>query len=432
MLRTGDVVGGRYRLIEPLASGGMGAVWRAMHTELSVEVALKVMLSEVASTPSGEARFRREAQAAAKLRSPNVVQVTDFGVADGLPYLAMELLRGEDLQARLEKRGRLSLAECATVLDGVGKAIQLAHDGQIIHRDLKPANIFLAEDAGTETVKVLDFGVAKVGGPGEAANITGSGMVGSPNYMSPEQVWAEPVSSRSDIWSLGVVAYEMVTGTNPFDAPSLAKTFELIVRHDLPRARDAVPDLPESVDEFFVRALERDPQRRFASATELATAFRDAIAGVAVSSQPPVAAVFSKRTVDPNGVTVVEQRPAKRSLRVPLIAAALGLIGLGVYAFATSSPEARPNAVAATQPASAGSAIATGSSNDALPSAISPVSAVADATSSASAGPSSSSKAGPKVAAAASARPTAPPTSQTAPPSASTSVHRKFGIPQAK
>ncbi|MBL8740535.1 MAG: serine/threonine protein kinase, partial [Myxococcales bacterium] len=156
MLRSGDVIGARYRLLEPLASGGMGAVWRAMHTELSVEVALKVMLTELAATPSAEARFRREAQAAARLRSPHVVQVTDFGVSDGQPYLAMELLQGEDLQTRLQKRGRLPLAECATVLEGVAVAIELAHEAQIIHRDLKPANIFLAQSGAQEIVKVLD------------------------------------------------------------------------------------------------------------------------------------------------------------------------------------------------------------------------------------------------------------------------------------
>lgn len=434
MLRSGDVIDGRYRLIEPLASGGMGAVWRAMHTELSVEVALKVMLNELAATPSGEARFRREAQAAARLRSPHVVHVTDFGVADGQPYLAMELLQGEDLQQRLEKRGRLSLREAAAVLDGVAKAIQLAHGGQIIHRDLKPANIFLAQDEGGETVKVLDFGVAKVGGPGEPGKTTGSGLVGSPSYMSPEQVWAEPVSASTDIWSLAVVAYEMVTGVNPFDAPSLAKTFELIVRHDLPHARDAVPDLPDSVDEFFVRALERDPERRFASATELSSAFHDAIAGVALGSQPPIAVVQSKRSVDPNGVTVAESLPqAKRSFRAPVIAAALGLAGLGVYLFVASSPADRPSGGSATSPANAAPSAAAGpSSARSTASAEVPPTASATADASASAEPAPSLKAtAPKITAVVSTRPTATATAPARTASAQPSVHPKFGIPRA-
>jgi len=341
-LRPGDVVGERYCLIEPLASGGMGAVWRAMHKELSVEVALEDMLSEVASTPSAEARFRAEAQASARLRSPNVVQVTDFGVTGGLPYLAMELLRGEDLQARLERRGRLSLEECAVILDGVSKGIQIAHDGRIIHRDVKPANIFLAQEGGAEIVKVLDFGVAKVESPRAVGKTTGSDMVGSPTYMSPEQVSAGPITFRSDIWSLAVVVYEMVVGENPFEAPSLATTFELIVRRALPRARDRRPDLPASLDLFFDRALERDPERRYASAIELAGAFREAIRDVVSGSPTPVSFKYNpQRTADPNSLTVaVPQAPIKRRARAPFIVGLVTLIALLVYALRGPSPDA--------------------------------------------------------------------------------------------
>ncbi|NUO49918.1 MAG: protein kinase [Polyangiaceae bacterium] len=276
MLESGEVIGGRYRLLAPLASGGMGAVWRAEHTELKTEVALKVMLAGAVGNASSERRFRREAQAAARLSSPHVVRVHDFGLHEGRPYLAMELLHGEDLQARIAARGPLPLDACAKILDGVACAIDLAHEAGITHRDLKPANIFLTSDGETEVVKVLDFGVAKVEGP-DATKTTGSGLVGSPAYMSPEQVWGEPVTPSTDVWSLGVVAFEMVTGKNPFEGGALAKVFERIVRDDLPRVGDHLSSTAPALDGFFQKAFAREPSERFSNASELSSAFRNAL-----------------------------------------------------------------------------------------------------------------------------------------------------------
>jgi len=295
--KSGDVIAERYRLVSLLAEGGMGAVWRAEHLELGVEVALKVLL-ERAHTPSAERRFRQEAQSAARLRSPHVVQVQDFGVVDGQPFLVMELLAGEDLAARIADRGPLAPHDCATILDGVATAIQLAHDNGIIHRDLKPANIFLAKVGGAEVVKVLDFGIAKIdGAPTHGSSTTGAGLVGSPAYMSPEQVWAETLTSATDLWSLGVVAFEMLVAHNPFDDGPLARVFQRIVTDEIPRARDLRPGLPSAFDAFFERALARDPKQRYASAVAFAAAFRGACATESASSgrsAPIVAATLPR------------------------------------------------------------------------------------------------------------------------------------------
>jgi len=428
MLRGGDVIGGRYRLVTPLASGGMGTVWRAEHTELHAEVALKLMLPESASTPSGEARFRREAQAAARLRSPHVVRVHDFGIFDGQPYLAMELLQGEDLDARLAKSGTLPLDACAKILDGVADALDLAHQHGIVHRDLKPANIFLADEGGAEIVKVLDFGVAKVDGGLEAGSTTGSGVLGSPPYMSPEQVWNDPVTFRSDLWSMAVVLFEMLVGENPFFAGALAKVFERIVRDDLPRPSNHRSDLPPSLDAFFARALERDPSKRFASAGEMAKAFRDATSEVA-------------RHVDPRARTLeADAAPPVRGDRggskvIVRIAAVLGgaLIAAAVLVSVSRSTSEAP--VGAPPAPSSSTLRETGEASPpaepvAVPPPIGttePSRPLATANAPASSGPASGPSARTRRA---EAGPSTTAASAQAAPSTAPSVDPLFGIPQ--
>jgi serine/threonine-protein kinase len=345
MLSSGDVVGGRYRLVEPLGSGGMGTVWRAHHTELGIDIALKVMLPAQGDSEQGKSRFRREARAAAKLKSPHVVQVHDFGVFDEHPYLAMELLEGESLEARLDRDETLPLDECAHVVDGVARALQLAHDRGVIHRDLKPANIFLASVAGEEVAKVLDFGIAKLldakgGGEGSDAFVTGAGLVGSPAYMSPEQVWGEPLGTASDLWSLGVVVFEMLTGENPFGGGTLAKVFERIVRDDLPRLRDRRDDLPAALDAFFERALARDAAERFACARDFAQAFRRAIAPAA---DEPLAL---QNTVALDERPAAAPAPRQRRLGA-FVAATFGVAAIALLALGRSPGTAAASAVAA-------------------------------------------------------------------------------------
>jgi serine/threonine protein kinase len=279
MVRPGDRVAERYEVVEQLASGAMGTLWRARRLGQEREVALKVISTEAAS-PILLERFKREADAASRLQSPNVVQVQDYGIHAGQPYLAMELLHGEDLAARIERRGALSGVECVAILAGVAKGIQAAHDAGIVHRDLKPANIFLERVGDREQVKVLDFGVAKdLARKTDPGTTNGSSSVGTPAYMSPEQVWGEAVGPAADLWAMGVVAFEMLTGRCPFADETLAKVFERVIRAPLPMARELVPELPVSVDSFFEHALARAPAERFASAGELVTALEQALRG---------------------------------------------------------------------------------------------------------------------------------------------------------
>jgi serine/threonine-protein kinase len=187
-IAPGSIVGGKYRLERPLSRGGMGSVWLARHAKLGSPVAVKFMDPAYATTPAFVARFEREARIAANLRSPHVVHVQDYGIDEGVPYLVMELLQGEDLGDRLNRVGRLSLQDSARLLAQAGKALRRAHEAGLVHRDLKPGNLFLAQIEDEEIIKILDFGIVKETGQ-LSGERTGTGEVlGSPHYMSPEQV----------------------------------------------------------------------------------------------------------------------------------------------------------------------------------------------------------------------------------------------------
>jgi serine/threonine protein kinase len=196
----------------------MGAVWEARHLALDVRCAVKLILDD-AKHPEYRIRFEREARAAAKLQSPHVVQIMDHGIWEGTPYIAMELLHGEDLAARLARVGKLSASDTVGVVAQIARALRKAHGEGIVHRDLKPENVFLSVDDDRELVKILDFGVAKSlvpGGLGDAKTRTGS-LLGTPAYMSPEQAEASAsLDHRTDLWSLAVIVFECVLGTNPF------------------------------------------------------------------------------------------------------------------------------------------------------------------------------------------------------------------------
>jgi serine/threonine-protein kinase len=293
-LAVGDVIAGKFRLERVVGRGGMGSVWAARHVQLGMPVALKfIEVEEGGDVADARVRFEREARAAGQLRSPHVVQILDHGVDDDRPYIAMELLEGEDLSERLGREGRLSIAAMAKILTQSAKALRRAHEAGIIHRDLKPGNIFLARFDDDEVVKLLDFGVAKIQRAGslEGQQGTQTGIVfGSPSYMSPEQArGVRALDHRSDLWSLAVIAFRGLTGAKPFQAATIGEMVIKLCIDPLPVATRFAPDLPPVVDTFFARAFARDPDQRFASAPEMAAAFEAlaAACGAAAEVAPP-------------------------------------------------------------------------------------------------------------------------------------------------
>jgi serine/threonine-protein kinase len=262
----------------------MGSVWLARHLDLEVDVAVKLISWVQAMKPASVERFKREARAAAQLRSPHVVQIMDYGVHDGVPYIAMELLDGEDLGALLQRQGHLAPRRAADILHSVCKALALAHTAGIIHRDIKPGNVFLARVGDEEVVKILDFGIAKETQT-DKQQTTGAALVGSPLYMSPEQIQGEQVDLRTDLWSVAVMAYEMLTGKPPFDAPALPELFWNICHGELTPPGSVSPDLA-SFDAFFGRALARARDARFGNARELIASFGASVAASPAAGEP--------------------------------------------------------------------------------------------------------------------------------------------------
>ncbi|MBI4953236.1 MAG: serine/threonine protein kinase, partial [Myxococcales bacterium] len=271
--QSGAVVGGRYRLVAPLGRGAMGEVWRAEHVYLHSQLALKLIATrDRGSGPEALARFSREAQAAAVLRSPHVVHIFDHGVDGDAAFIAMELLEGESLFDRLRRAGRLDPTDTARILAQMARAVDRAHAAGIVHRDLKPQNIFLAHVDGREVVKVLDFGIAKMTVlKGMDALATQEGfMVGTPCYMSPEQILGNRlVDGQSDLWQLGVVAFECTCGRLPFQSEAVGELMVQICSAPLP-VPSRLARVPDGFDAWAARALARAPAERFASGHELA------------------------------------------------------------------------------------------------------------------------------------------------------------------
>lgn len=310
MVSEGSILSGRYRLVSRLGRGGMGAVWRAEHLGLSSHVAIKLIDEEIVKSEEMLARFKREAQAAASLRMTNVVQILDYGVDGQTPYIAMELLEGETLSTRLERQSALVPEEAASILSQVGRALARAHEHGIVHRDLKPDNIFLVQDGDQEIAKVLDFGVAKTSGTERALHNTSTGaLLGTPYYMSPEQATARgDVDSLTDVWALGVVAFESLVGRRPFDGPSIGAIVVSICSEPLPIPSD-FGLVPEGFDEWFATACHRDRHSRFRTAVAATAALRR-VCGAdfgrsSISSYPPISLRDSVSGATPSVVRTV-------------------------------------------------------------------------------------------------------------------------------
>ncbi len=273
--RAGTLIGERYRLLERIGAGAIAEVWRAEHAALQTAVALKlVSIQGQSDAEQLLARFVEEARAAAELRSPHVVQILDQGVMETTGYIAMELLEGESLFQRLGRQPVLGPGPTARIISQMALALDLAHDMGIIHRDLKPQNIFLANDGGREVLKLLDFGVAKRMDFRQLDVLaTQDGMmVGTPAYMSPEQIMGNrPVDRRSDVWQMGVIAFECLCGRRPFDGEAVGELMVRICSDELPVPSDIAP-VPNGFDQCFAQSTARDPDERFATASELAEA----------------------------------------------------------------------------------------------------------------------------------------------------------------
>jgi serine/threonine-protein kinase len=259
---------GRYVIVRRLGKGGYGVVYEARQVELNRRVALKTLHPEAARDPTVRARFQQEGQAAAQIGHDHIVSVLDVGEHQGLPYLVMEFLAGEDLATHLARRGRLGVTEALATLLPVLAALDAAHQRGIVHRDLKPANLFLARTStGRTTPKVLDFGVSKVANDSKAPSLTSSAaMLGTPRYMAPEQVRAsKEADHRADQYALGVILYECVTGRRPFEGSNVFVMLDAIQAGRFARPRECVPELPEGLEAAILRAMRVDPEDRYES-----------------------------------------------------------------------------------------------------------------------------------------------------------------------
>ena len=290
-VQSGDIIAGRYRLEHPIGTGGMATIWEATH--LTLNRALAVKFIDIVGPNSGKirGRFLREARVAAAIRHRNVVDIVDFGTSeDGRPFMAMELLVGKTLAERLEVGPVLSIGESVRVLAKVLSGLGAVHDAGIVHRDLKPENVFLVEDADGMYPKLLDFGVSRAVDPrGELKSVlptVENAIVGTPQYMSPEQARGlRDLDHRSDIWAVGVMLYELLTGQLPFDADAVGDIIIQIATADPPAFSALRPDLAGPIEHVVQKAMARKKEDRYESAREMRAALLGAVARTASQMQ---------------------------------------------------------------------------------------------------------------------------------------------------
>jgi serine/threonine-protein kinase len=277
----GTVVGDRYRIVSRIGVGGMGAVYRAEHTMMRRDLAIKVLLPELSGKEEFARRFEREAESASRLAHPNIITVTDFGrTAEGSLFLAMEYLAGTSLSQAIAA-GPLTLDRALSIERQILRALDHAHAAGVVHRDLKPENIMLVErDGQRDVVKILDFGIAKVTEPQSGGQaLTQAGVIfGTPEYLSPEQALGEAVDARTDIYAAGVILFEMLAGRRPFESEDKVKIISMHLAHAAPRLRDVNPavQVPVAFELLIQQAMEKSRDNRFASAAAFLQALDDA------------------------------------------------------------------------------------------------------------------------------------------------------------
>ena len=263
-MNPGDLVEGRYRLGDVLGEGGMGVVYRAFDERLERAVAVKVLATTQADAPEARARFLREARRTAQLRHPNLVEVFDVGETEaGEPFFVMELMTGELLSAFAKTHGALHPTTFTRIAQQICEGVAVAHAAGVVHRDLKPANVMIVD--GTR-IKVLDFGIYKDNAQAVALTAEGS-FVGTVGYAAPEQIRGEPLDARADVYSLGVIFYELLAGASLFDAGSLATQLHQHLSVEPRALSERIAGVPSAISAAIMRALSKDPGRRFANAT---------------------------------------------------------------------------------------------------------------------------------------------------------------------
>ena len=350
----GSTIDGRYEVIELLGEGGMGRVYSVLHVGLGRLFALKALRRELAKDEELSQRFIREAKAMAAVRHPHIVEITDFGrLPDGVPYFVMEMLVGETLSQLIKRQGFVPVPRGIAILEQVASALVAAHEAGVVHRDLKPENVFLVGSAAgqdaTDDVRVVDFGAAKIVG---SSQVTRNGVVfGTPYYMSPEQASGSPVDGRTDVYSLGVIMYEMFTGKVPFEGDTYMNvlTQHMFVEPEPPSQRSPLGVALGGLDELTMACLAKRPEKRPGSMNEVLDAVRGLAQGVAprlASRAPAVGGAEEGATL-----TLAEIRAAIESSRplpapVPwgwIAVAAVGIGGaLGAFAWEYVSPRSPP------------------------------------------------------------------------------------------
>jgi serine/threonine-protein kinase len=384
-LAAGAIVAGRFRLERLLGEGGMGAVWAARHVVTKRAVAIK-FLKEPKSRDFVE-RFVREAQAANAVRHPNVVQVHDLFTLDtGEPAMVMDLFEGETLAARLERKGVLGLDEVARVMQHLVSALAAIHAAGIVHRDLKPENIFIARlPAGAEQPMLLDFGVCKLDSLGsslnEDASTTVGRVIGSPCYMAPEQArGAADLDAGADVWSLGTILYECITGVRPFDGDSLAQVVARVTTGNITRVEQLLPEVPAELARLIHRMLERQRSERLSDLGEVLAVMEQLAPSTAprdVVPAPGAVATTARRAVPSRdaetlvraklstlggsslSASVPEPAPTSRpSAATRLARLAAGAFAVGLLAALLASISERGSSAASTQQSSVASASA--------------------------------------------------------------------------
>jgi len=336
----GRVLADRYHILKRIGEGGMGRVYLGEHVKMNRQCAIKVMSPALVNDAESAARFAREASNAARIIHPNVAAVFDYGESEGLIYLVMEFVDGEPLSRLLSREAPLGLDRAIEITRQIADGLGAAHELGIIHRDLKPDNILIMRTkAGKEIAKVVDFGIAKAMIESVEEGLTRTGQViGTPEFMSPEQLLGDPVDARADLYALGCMFHMMLTAAPPFDAKTREQMIKRRLSEDAPHVHAVDPGIPESVAGIVARLLARSPSDRYGSAAEL----RDALAGTHLRRSQHVKPSLDDKLTPRSAPTVAFMRvtqattemtaipPARLTRRTPYIIAGVALVGIGV------------------------------------------------------------------------------------------------------